>query len=54
MISRHWETGKMEWQERSKEGEILKGSNIFRRKLYKAKNIRYLRKKELENAYKLT
>ncbi|GAI70658.1 unnamed protein product, partial [marine sediment metagenome] len=28
IISRNWETGVMEWQEKAKEGEILEGPTV--------------------------
>lgn len=44
VICRHWETGKMQWQLKAKEGEILGGSNIFDRNLAELKDIKHLDK----------
>ncbi|MBA7616679.1 hypothetical protein ES703_23977 [subsurface metagenome] len=52
VICRHWETGKMEWQLKAKEGEILVGTNIFHRKLRKIINLIGLRKGELKEMKK--
>lgn len=52
IISRHWCTGKMEWQEKAKEGEILKGTNIFHRYLVKMRSIKNLSKAEIEEMKK--
>ena len=52
VISRHWETGKMEWQMKAEEGEILEGTNIFHRYLVKMSSIKNLRKAEIEEMKK--
>ena len=52
VISRHWETGKMEWQLKSEEGEILKDTNIFHRRLFKMRSIKNLSKAEIEEMKK--
>lgn len=52
IIARHWETGKMQWQLKAKEGEILKGTNVFHRYLVKMKSIKNLRKAEIEEMRK--
>ena len=46
VISRHWETGKMEWQLKAKSGEILEGTNIFHRKLRLVRNLKLLKRGE--------
>jgi len=46
VISRHWCNGKMEWQKRSKEGEILEGTNIFHRRLRLIRNLEHLKRGE--------
>ena len=52
VICRHWESGKAQWILKAKEGEILKGSNIFHRKLRKIRNLIGLRKGELKKVRK--
>ena len=52
VICRHWETGKAQWILEAKEGEILKGTNVFHRRLSKIKNIKCLSKKENEKMVK--
>jgi len=44
VVCRHWETGKAQWIQTSKEGEILEGTNVFNRKISKLKGIRHLDK----------
>ena len=46
VISRHWETGKMEWEMKAEEGEILEGTNIFHRKLRLIKSLKHLKRGE--------
>ncbi len=46
MICRHWETGKMEWQLKAEEGEILAWTNIFHRKLRKIRSLIGLKRGE--------
>ena len=46
VISRHWETGKMEWMLKSKENEIFEGTNIFHRKLRLIRNLKHLKRGE--------
>ena len=41
IICRHWNTGKMEWQMKAKKGEILKGTNVFYRKLRLIKSLKH-------------
>jgi len=50
VICRHWETGKAEWIEEAPDGEILKGTNIFHRRLNKISSIKRLNKKESKRA----
>jgi hypothetical protein len=50
VVCRHWETGKAQWIEVGKEGEILKGTNVFHRKLVKVSSIRKLSKKDSKGA----
>ncbi|GAH82590.1 unnamed protein product, partial [marine sediment metagenome] len=52
VICRHWDNGKMQWQLKAKEGEILVGTNIFHRKLRKIRNLIGLRKGELKEMRK--
>lgn len=52
VITRNWCSGKMQWQLKAKEGEILVGTNIFHRKLRKIRNLIGLRKGELEEMKK--
>ena len=52
VISRHWETGKMEWQMKAPDNEILKGTNIFHRRLFEMRSIKNLRKAEIEEMKK--
>jgi len=46
VISRHWETGKMEWILKAKQGEIIEGTNIFHRKLKLMRNLKPLKRGE--------
>jgi hypothetical protein len=46
VICRHWETGKMKWQEKAKEGEILEGTNVFYRNLKLIRNLKPLKRGE--------
>jgi len=46
VLCRHWESGKLQWQERAKEGEILEGTNIFHRKLKLMGNLKHLKRGE--------
>lgn len=46
IICRHWNTGKMEWQMKAQEDEVLKGSNIFHRRLRKIRNLKPLERGE--------
>ena len=46
VICRHWKTGKAKWIEEAKDGEILKGTNIFHRRLNKISSIKRLNKKK--------
>jgi len=48
VIARDWCSGEMQWQEKAKDDEILKKTNIFHRRLYKAKNIKHLKKAEIK------
>ncbi len=52
VICRHWDNGEMQWQEKAKDDEILRGTNTFHRKLYKSINIKHLKKAEREVARK--
>ncbi len=52
VICRHWDNGKMQWQEKVKDDEILRGTNIFHRRLYKVNGIKNLKKTEREVARK--
>ena len=47
VICRHWETGIMQWKEKAKSGEILKGTNIFHRKLRLTKNLKHRERREI-------
>ncbi|MBA7674169.1 hypothetical protein ES703_82376 [subsurface metagenome] len=53
VISRNWETGVMEWQEKAKEGEILEGTNIFHRKLKLIRNLKPLKRGERRKVKRL-
>lgn len=44
VVCRHWETGKAQWIQQAKEGEILEASNVFDRKLAKLKDIKHFDK----------
>ena len=46
VICRHWKTGKMEWQMKAKDNEILKGTNIFHRRLRLIESLKYLKRGE--------
>jgi len=46
VLCRHWETGKLQWQEKAKEGEILPGTNVFRRNLKLMRNLKLLKRGE--------
>ena len=47
VLCRHWETGKLQWQEKAKDGEILAGTNVFYRKLRLMRNLKPLKRGEL-------
>lgn len=53
IICRHWDTGKMQWQEKAKEGEILKGTNIFHRRLRLMGSLRHLKRGEIKRVKRL-
>jgi len=53
VICRHWESGKMEWQMKAEPEEIIEGTNIFHRRLYKANNIKHLKRGEIERVKQL-
>jgi len=53
VICRHWDSGKMQWQEKAEDDEILKGTNIFHRRLYKVKNIGHLKRGEIKRVKRL-
>ena len=44
VIARNWETGKMEWQMKAPDKEILKGTNIFHRRLRLIRSLKHLEK----------
>jgi len=44
VVCRHWETGKAQWVQNAKAGEILEATNIFDRKISKLKDIKRLDK----------
>ena len=44
VVCRHWETGKAQWIQTAKAGEILEASNTFNRKIAKLKDIKHLDK----------
>jgi len=52
VICRHWDNGKMQWQKKAKDDEILRGTNVFHRYLVKMKSIKNLRKAEIEEMKK--
>jgi len=53
VICRHWETGKVQWQEKAKEGEILGGSNIFHRGLRLMSSLKFLKRGEIKRIKQL-
>jgi len=52
VICRHWETGKMQWQEKAKEGEILRGTNTFHRRLRLMGSLKHLKRGEIKKIIK--
>lgn len=52
VICRHWGTGKMEWQEKAPDNEILKGTNVFHRKLRLIGSLKYLKRGERQKIIK--
>jgi len=44
VVCRHWLTGKAQWIQQAKDGEILEATNVFNRKISKLKDIRHLDK----------
>jgi len=44
VVCRHGLTGKAEWIQQAKDGEILEGTNVFNRKISKLKDIKHLDK----------
>jgi len=52
VICRHWETGKMQWQEKAKEREILRGTNTFHRRLRLMGSLKHLKRGEIKKIIK--
>jgi len=52
VIARHWCSGKMEWQMKAKENEIIEGTNIFHRKLRLIRNLKHLKRGERKKLIK--
>ncbi|GAI03982.1 unnamed protein product, partial [marine sediment metagenome] len=52
VISRQWETGKMEWMLEAKENEIIEGSNVFDRNLKLIRNLKHLKRGETKKIIK--
>lgn len=46
VMCRNWETGKLQWQEKAKDGEILEGTNAFHRNLKLIRNLKLLKRGE--------
>lgn len=53
VLCRDWQTGKLQWQKKAKEGEILEGTNIFHRKLRLMRNLKPLKKGEMKRIKQL-
>jgi len=53
VICRHWDSGKMQWQEKAKEGGILEGSNIFHRRLRLMSSLKFLKRGEIKRIKQL-
>lgn len=53
VICRHWNTGKAQWQEKAKEGEILEGTNIFHRRLRLMGSLKHLKRGETKRVRQL-
>jgi len=53
VICRHWDNGKMQWQEKAKEGEILEGTNIFHRRLRLISSLKHLKRGEIKRVKQL-
>jgi len=51
IIARDWSSGKMQWQLKAKEKEILVGTNIFHRRLKRIKSIKNLDVSEVVRNY---
>ena len=52
VIARHCCSGKMEWQMKAKENEIIEGTNIFHRKLRLIRNLKHLKRGERKKLIK--
>jgi len=52
VIARNWSSGKMQWQEKAKDDEVLKGTNIFHRRLKLIKNLTHLKRGEIKKIIK--
>lgn len=46
VICRHWDNGKMQWQEKAEDDQILKGTNIFHRRLRLIRSLKPLKRGE--------
>jgi len=53
VICRHWDSGKMQWQEKAKGGEILGGTNIFHRRLRLMGSLKPLKRGEIKRVKQL-
>jgi len=53
VICRHWDSGKMQWEEKAKSGEILEGTNIFHRKLRLMSSLKHLKRGEIKRVKRL-
>jgi len=53
VICRYWDSGKMQWQEKAEEGEILEGTNIFHRRLRLMGSLKHLKRGEIKRVKQL-